>query len=64
MAERTLGCLDTRPTSVAARRIGGIGRTARLAVLHATIDTYATTNVFNQQCAFLLDRALRADGSS
>ena len=50
--------------NISALRIPGVGRTARLAILRAAAGTFTTTNVYNQQCAFVIDRSLMAEGSS
>ena len=56
--------LDTQSANVAARRITGASRAARLEKLHATADVLSIRNQYIQQCAMMLDRPLRAHGSS
>ena len=47
--------LDVRLANIAARRIVGLGRTARLAVLHAVAGAFRTSNTYNRQSALMLD---------
>ena len=62
--EGSLNRLETQSANVAARRITGVSRAARLAVLRSTADVLSIRNEYVQQCASMLDRALRAFGSS
>ena len=62
--ERHFSKIETRLTNVAARRILGIGRSARLIVLHAVAGVQSAHNLFLLNCAFSIDRGLRAGRSS
>ena len=55
--------LDVKIINVAARRVIGEGRSARRVILYTTSGLMSTPNIYILQCALILDRALRADGS-
>ena len=56
--------MDTKHTNIAARRIAGMGISARLETLHVMAGTLSTAYLYLQTCAGLPDRALRADSST
>ena len=56
--------LEVQLANVSARRITGIGRSARLAALHMTADVLSVRNQYLKVCALTLDRALRAYNST
>ena len=57
--ESGLRSLETQHTTVSARRIAGVGHSARIAALHMCTDVKSTHNLYIPQCALMLDRALR-----
>ena len=56
--------LQTRHANIAARRVLGIGRSARLGTLFATSNALSARNLYLRSCATMLDRCLRATDSS
>ena len=50
--------------NVPARRVIGVGRSARLPVLHATAGILSARNLYAQHCADMVGHTLRAEGSS
>ena len=52
--------LETQDANVAARRTTGVSRAARLEVLRSVADILSARNLYVQQCALLVGRALRA----
>ena len=57
--EKCLDRLETLVTNINARRITGASRSARLAVLHMVADVTSARNLFLQQSALFIDRAMR-----
>ena len=62
--EQCLRKIDTCVVNVVARKVLGVGRSARLPILHATAGAQAMRNLYTQRCAELVDAALRASASS
>ena len=62
--EGLLRRMDTMCANVAARRIVGVSRTARLEVLHPVAGAQSSKNLHVQQRAKLLGRTLRARNST
>ena len=62
--EGLLHRMKRRYAKVAARRIAVVSRAARLGILHLVADVLSARNLLKQQCAHLVDRALRAHDSS
>ena len=56
--------LDAAIVEVAARRILGVGLSARLPALHITAGIKFLRNLYLKRCAELLDSALRVAGSA
>ena len=56
--------LDTSVINILARRILGVGPSARLPVLYAVADVTSIHNVYAQHCGGLLNLALRASAAS
>ena len=56
--------LETRHTHIGARRVGGLGMSARIETLIMVANTKSARNLFFLQCANKLDKCLRAFGSS
>ena len=56
--------METHPTRVAARRIGGMERSTRTEGLRFLAATTSYKNMYFVHCAELADSALRADGST
>ena len=56
--------IDARIINVLARKITGVGPSARLPVLHALAGVETAHNMFTPQCAKMLNLSLRADKSS
>ena len=55
--------LDTMIINIAARKIGGLGRTTRIEALHFLSGTLSMSNLYAIHCAELLDSSLRAANS-
>ena len=51
--EGSMRMLGVRLMEIGARRITGVSKSAILAPLRAVAGTFAITNIFGQQCAFL-----------
>ena len=64
LCEALISRLEAQSANVAARRISGVSRAARLEVRHPAADILSARNQYVQQGASLLDRWLRAHGSS
>ena len=64
MSDSQLHQLNTRLLNTLARRIVGVGPSARLPVLFAMAGTLAPHNTYIQQCGETLNLILRAKGSS
>ena len=62
--EELLGRLEVQQATIAARRIVGVSGAARLGVPRATADVLSVRNLYVNQCALVLDRALRAHNGS
>ena len=62
--ESCLHRLETQQTNIAARRVVGVSRSARLAVLHMVADVMSARKLFIQQSALAIDRALRTRNSA
>ena len=62
--KQALRALEVGVTSVLARKILGVGRTARIVALHAAVRVFSVHNLCIQQCASLLVLSLRTTGSS
>ena len=62
--ERCMERLETQQANIAARKITGASKSARLAVLHMTADVLSARNLFIQQCGLSIDRALRIHSST
>ena len=62
--ERGLHSLEVQLANISARRIVGVGRSARLATLHMTAGVLSAENQYLRACALLLDRVLRAYNSA
>ena len=58
--EADLRSLEVRHTNVAARRVLGVGATARLGTLFSTSDLLPARNLYLRSRAAMLDRDLRA----
>ena len=56
--------MDTRIVNIAARKISGLTRTARIESLHFLSGTWTYPNLYTQQCANLLDSCLGATNSA
>ena len=57
--ESLLDRLEVQYTNVAARRIAGVARTARLEILHMVAGVMTVRNMYLQQCGLVAGRALR-----
>ena len=64
MYEQSLRRLEVCVVNVLARKVIGVGRSARLPVLHATAGILSAHNLYAQHCADMVDHTLRAEGSS
>ena len=64
MNDKDMQRIDTRVVNVLARRILGVGPSARLPVLHAVAGVESMNNLYVQNCAAMLNIALRAERSS
>ena len=64
MGEHCLRKWDTCITNVLARRILGVGPSARLPILRAAAGLMAAHNMYAQHCGDLINQALRASGST
>ena len=64
MYEEDFRKIETRHTNTVARRITGVGRSARRDTMFMTAGIQSAQNLFLYSCAVLLDRSLRAYGSS
>ena len=62
--ERHFLKMESRITNIAARRITGVGRSARPMVLHFVAGVSSAHNMFVPDCAYSVDRELRAEGST
>ena len=62
--ERALGALETQQGDIAARRVAGLGVSARIETLFATTNLLTVRNMYLHTCATLLDRTLRATSST
>ena len=63
MYESALGRLEAQQTNISARRITGVSRTARLAILHMVAGITTARNLYIQQCGIAIDRAVRTHNS-
>ena len=61
---RDMGLLGTRFMNIAAHRIEGAGKAARLAALRAPAGHLSLANFYNAKCALCLGPVLRVSGSS
>ena len=64
MYEELLHRMETQHTNIAARRITGVARSARLEILRMVADVTSIKNLFIQQCGISIDRALRCSHST
>ena len=62
--EDHLSRIETRLTNIAARRVVGVGGSARLMVLHIAAGVQSARNLYILNCAFMMDRAVRTHNSS
>ena len=62
--EQQLSSIETGVTNIAARKITGTGRSARLMALHAAAGVASTHNLFALNCALSFDRDLPAGNSA
>ena len=63
MYESILDRLEVQQTNISARRITGVARSARLAVLHMVAGIITARNLYTQQCGIAIDRAPRTHDS-
>ena len=61
--EGLMSRLETQYANIAARRITAVSRAAQLEVLRPMADILSVRNMYVQQCALLMDRALREHAS-
>ena len=62
--EGLLRRLEVQIANIAAGRIVGVSRAARLEILHPVAGVMSPRNLFIQQCALMTDRTMRAQNSS
>ena len=62
--EKDLCFMEARHANIAARRILGVGRSARIGTMMAIAGTQSVHNLYIKSCAAMLDRCLRAINSS
>ena len=62
--ESCLDRLETQQTNIAARRITGVSKSARLAILHMVADVLSARNLMIQQCGLAIDRTMRIHHSA
>ena len=62
--ERDFRALETRHSHIGARRVAGLGMSARIETLFVVAGTRSAHNMYLLACANKLDRCLRAHGSS
>ena len=63
MYEGIMERLEVQQTNIAARRITGVSRSARLATLHMVAGVISARNLYIQQCGIAVDRAVRTHSS-
>ena len=62
--EQAISSLDVGVVNIMARKIAGVGCTARLVALHAASGVLAVNNLYVQHCAGMVDASLRAENST
>ena len=60
---KLMNLLDAKPANIAARRMTGVHRSARLEVLMPAAALIYTRNLYIQQCGSFFVRALKVCGS-
>ena len=62
--EQSLNALEVGVVNVLVRRVCGVGRSARLPVLHSTAGLLSVHNLYIQRCAETVMAAMKAEASS
>ena len=56
--------INTQVVNIAARKVGGLSRSARIESLHYTVGTTTVYNLYVRHCAEFMDACLRAPNST